>query len=498
MLKRTLSFRVVGPTVFVSLLLLGSCTGVAVYLHRQQRGSAERYGENVGSRRVAHELEVALNEMLLSELRAVLHPATDRSQTNAERISELYERIDGLLGEAQDLADKPTERELVAKLVESFRGYTEARQAALAAPAVASQERRLGAIETLDSDTLPICRDLRRFNSQATEESQAAHALTVRWMAWGLAAVGVIGSLAGSFLGYGVARGLRRSIYQLSVRVRDAADKLGQERPALTITEDGDLHHVHQQMHGIIGEVEQVVERLQQREREVLRNEQMAAVGQIAAGVAHELRNPLTSIKMLVQTKRRQPGAAGPSATDLQVIEQEIRRMERCLQTFLDFARPPRLVREPIDLAGVVDRTFTLIAGRASKQQVSLDFTAPDGPVGVSADREQLQQLLVNLTLNALDAMPRGGTLTVQIVSADGRAELRVLDTGPGISDQILPRLFEPFVSGKETGIGLGLVVSRRIAEDHGGGLDAHNRSEGGACFVFQLPMLTEALTRAV
>jgi two-component system sensor histidine kinase HydH len=168
--------------------------------------------------------------------------------------------------------------------------------------------------------------------------------------------------------------------------------------------------------------------------------------------------------------------------------------MERCLQTFLDFARPPKPERRHTDLANLIDRTFALVAGRARKQQVSLQFTRPTEAMTANVDPEQVHQLLVNLLLNALDAMPTGGTLTVELVrGTDGQAQIRVLDTGPGISQQILPRLFEPFVSSKETGIGLGLVVSRRIAEEHGGELSAYNVVERGACFTVSLPAAQES-----
>ena len=180
---------------------------------------------------------------------------------------------------------------------------------------------------------------------------------------------------------------------------------------------------------------------------------------------------------------------ASPVPIYLQIIEQEIRRMERCLQTFLDFARPPKPERRRTELVSIIERTFELIEGRARKQQVRLQLLPAAEPMTVDVDPEQVHQLLVNLALNALDAMPAGGALTVELARrGDGHIEIRVLDTGPGISPQILPRLFEPFVSSKETGIGLGLVVSRRIAEEHGGDLSAYNRLEGGACFTVSLP----------
>jgi two-component system sensor histidine kinase HydH len=181
-------------------------------------------------------------------------------------------------------------------------------------------------------------------------------------------------------------------------------------------------------------------------------------------------------------------------ANDLRLVEQEIRRVERSLQMFLDFARPPKPERRPLDLTTAVERAFGLISGRAAQQKVTLRFTKPEGAIVVEADADQIQQLLVNLTLNALDAMPCQGELRIELGhTADGQIELRVLDTGQGITPQMLPRLFEPFVTTKETGAGLGLAVSRRIVEDHGGKLWAENRPEGGACFTCRLDARRQA-----
>jgi signal transduction histidine kinase len=242
----------------------------------------------------------------------------------------------------------------------------------------------------------------------------------------------------------------------------------------------------------LVTQVERVAEERRQRERELLRADQLAMVGQMAAGVAHELRNPLTSIKMLVQTGQKgdSPGLADD---DLAIIEHEIRRLEKSLQRFLDFARPPRPERRPLNLAAVIDRALALIEGRARKQRVSLGFAPPAEPIIVEADVDQVQQLLLNLLLNSLDVMPDGGALTVELAgAARGQAELRVRDTGPGIPAELLPRLFDPFVSTKETGIGLGLAVSHRIAERHGGTLSAANQANGGACFVLRLTRVEE------
>jgi signal transduction histidine kinase len=221
----------------------------------------------------------------------------------------------------------------------------------------------------------------------------------------------------------------------------------------------------------------------------LLRVEQMMAIGQVAAGVAHELRNPLTSIKGLIQVNLRDLTARGVPAEDLTVIEQEIRRMESTLQTFLDFAQPPKPNRQPTDLSAIVERVFALVGGRARKQQVALHFLKPSQQVTANVDNDQIQQLLLNLVLNALDAMPQGGEIELDLHGTRDRfVELYVRDNGPGISPSILPKVFETFVSSKETGVGLGLPLSRRIAEDHGGTLTAYNLPEAGACFLLRLP----------
>ena len=133
---------------------------------------------------------------------------------------------------------------------------------------------------------------------------------------------------------------------------------------------------------------------------------------------------------------------------------------------------------------------YALVGGRARKQGVALRFARSDGPVWADGDQDQLQQLVLNLVLNAMDAMPDGGAVEVEVrPPRDGTAELLCRDTGPGIAAHILPKVFETFVSSKETGIGLGLPVSKRIAEDHGGALTAYNLPAGGACFALRLPV---------
>jgi C4-dicarboxylate-specific signal transduction histidine kinase len=190
---------------------------------------------------------------------------------------------------------------------------------------------------------------------------------------------------------------------------------------------------------------------------------------------------------MLVQAAQ-EDGAGGLTGEDLRVIEGEVRRQERSLQTFLDFARPSKPHRRSVEVVGIVHSVLGLVRGRCDKQRVKVRLDAPPGGLTLTADPDQLQQVLVNLVLNALDTMPAGGRLTITVRRRHGAAEIEMGDTGPGVPKALLPRLFEPFVSSKETGLGLGLVISKRIAEDHGGSLAAVHRPGGGASFIVRLP----------
>jgi two-component system sensor histidine kinase HydH len=301
--------------------------------------------------------------------------------------------------------------------------------------------------------------------------------------------LGLGGPIGGILCGYGIARGLSRTIYQLSVRVQDINQRLDQDVAAVNVAADGDLAHLDQQLQAVVRRVEDVAERVQRHQRDMLRAEQLSAVGQLAASVAHEVRNPLTSVKLLVEAALRSSNRKQLSLDDLQVIHGAVCRLEQTVQSFLDFARLPSPERSTGDLRGVVDQAVDLVRARARQQAVEIAVHCPNRPVLADVDAGQLGTVLVNLLLNALDAMPRGGAVAIDLgLSPDAKIQIRVSDTGPGISGELMSRLFTPFVSSKQTGTGLGLSISRRIVEEHDGRITASNPHGGGACFVITLP----------
>jgi signal transduction histidine kinase len=276
----------------------------------------------------------------------------------------------------------------------------------------------------------------------------------------------------------------------------------------------GELGQLENVVRLISERVEAIVDRLREHERKALAAEQLAAVGQLAAGMAHELRNPLTSMKMLVQGALAGSssdadgaldgwGSPGLRGRDLAVLEEEITRLEHLTQSFLDFARPPAPEKRTMDVRPLVEQTLAFVAGRVAAAAARVELVAPPTPVSAPIDPGQFRQVLLNLLLNALDALVGGGVITIVLkCEGDGWLTLQVADTGSGLPAALGERIFDPFTTTKETGAGLGLPICKRIAEVHGGTITAANRPEGGAVFTLRLPATPagpprEAITRS-
>jgi signal transduction histidine kinase len=242
------------------------------------------------------------------------------------------------------------------------------------------------------------------------------------------------------------------------------------------------------------------IERLERSERAALRAEQLAALGHLAAGMAHELHNPLTTIKMLVQAALtgndmgareemdpfRAPALDGD---DLAIVDEEVTRLEGLVRSFLDFARPPVPERRVVEVCSLVEQTLGLVADRAREAGVKIALDLPAVPIRMAVDPGQFRQVVLNLVMNALDAVRAGGQVEVHLgQDTGGELTLRVRDDGCGLPPELGSQIFDPFITSKETGLGLGLSICKRIAEAHGGTITCSNRPGRGAEFVVRLP----------
>ena len=232
---------------------------------------------------------------------------------------------------------------------------------------------------------------------------------------------------------------------------------------------------------------------------EVLRkNETLTTLGLLAAEIAHEIRNPLTVIKLLHGPLGADFATDDPRRRDLQVITEKIEQLEEIVARVLSFARAPSALHSQWALAEILDDTLVLLRAKLAQANVQLNYTSPARAVMVEGNKGQLQQVVLNLALNSLAAMPQGGELSVHCTQ-ENRAGARVVhvdlaDTGTGIPVAIQPRIFESFLSGRADGTGLGLAIAQRIVKDHHGELTLANTGPHGTTLRVSLPLLQAGL----
>lgn len=236
-------------------------------------------------------------------------------------------------------------------------------------------------------------------------------------------------------------------------------------------------------------EVTRKKEELDRAQEKLIRSERFAAIGQAAAHISHEIKNPLMLMAGFARQVRKHLAADDKDVEKLRIIEQEAGRLESLLNEVRDFSRPspPRI--EPGDLAATVEETAKMMAEGLKARGITVRIEAFRGLPPVPHDANRVRQVLINLMKNAAEAMPGGGEIRVSMDFEDGYAVLRVADTGPGIPADVAGRIFEPFCTTKDSGTGLGLAVCQRIVEDHRGEIGYASSPGKGTTFTVRLPV---------
>jgi signal transduction histidine kinase len=234
-------------------------------------------------------------------------------------------------------------------------------------------------------------------------------------------------------------------------------------------------------------QVQRLTHELEVKNRELARKNRLADLGQIASHVAHEVRNSLVPVTLYMSLLRRRLSDDSGSCDILEKIASGFTAVDSCVNDLLHFAadRDPRW--EWLDMRRLLAELLDSLRPQLEAQHIQATIDLPT-PFHLRADREMLRRALLNLCLNAMDAMPDGGTLSIAAYQAPGGIELEVADTGPGLTDDARRRAFEPFFSTKSHGTGLGLTIVSRIVEVHGGTCIAQNCPDGGAAFTLRFP----------
>lgn len=484
-----LVLRLVIPMVVISLTILGMGAFAAWDIQHQQVTTQNT---------ILREVEG------LFAVQRIYNSTTDVAQkfqeydveTNKDitKLSQLRDDSEGALQGAATYTQSKEEEALIRKIVDGYHRFWDELDKAIDITDIDSRHARLKTLfeKELVNDVRIPAEEYMQQSHLVVERAYEASRATTDLSRQGFLLIGLCGCAGGLVAGIAVARAIRQTLVRLDVSVRGVADSLGIAGHTVTFSQEGSVQEMESGLREMGQHVVTLVERLQQAELEMLRNEHFAALGQLAAGLAHEIRNPLMPIKMLVQTALAREGEAGLSRRSMEIIVAEIKRLEHTLQTFLDFARPQPPTKTTFRLSSVIGRTEHLLSTKLRQQNVNVVVSGSSQKTDIVADEIQLQQILLNLFLNAIDAMPKGGTIYVDAVdvidNSNQAAAIRIRDTGPGFTDQVLNKVFEPFMTTKETGTGLGLSICQRLVQAHGGTIQAGNAPEGGASFVITFP----------
>lgn len=240
-------------------------------------------------------------------------------------------------------------------------------------------------------------------------------------------------------------------------------------------------------------ELAKAYKELQQLQNHLIQSEKLAFIGKLAAGIAHEINNPLTSVLAMSSFMLGKIQKDDSTAGDLQIIVEETKRCKRIVEELLEFSRQREPERSPADVNRVIENCLAVVEKQHFFHNIKIVTKFEEHLPDTMVDKNQIKQVFVNIILNAQEAMPEGGTLTVRTqLAADGRfVEIRFIDTGYGISKEDIPRLFDPFFTTKRKtkGTGLGLSISYGIVSKHGGTINVISNVNEGSTFILKLPI---------
>ncbi len=380
-------------------------------------------------------------------------------------------------------------REKINSLKNQIEGYDSLTRALFAdSPGSALSEKRTGAMLTLGYDLIVKMEDIINLTSANLEKQERSILKTIHERKTLLFIMVTIGPFLTLGLAFFLIRGLTRPVNS----ILDATRRL----------KSGDLDHRIAKLDDEFGEVaasfNEMAASLKKQMQEMQRTEQLRICGEMAAGLAHEIRNPLAGMKVSIEVLLSELDIEERDREVLQKIIEQIRHLELLMKNLLNYARPVAAQPISVDVNKLLEKTVyfiekhpSFISGNPRKRLIrEFDQHLPE----IVIDAQQIQQVFLNILLNAAEAIPEGGTITVRTGHDDNvkNVTIEICDTGKGIPAGSTEKIFQPFFTTKGKGTGLGLAVTKRIVEEHGGSIVVFNNVSGGATFTITLPAGTD------
>ena len=479
----SLRSRILSILTMLVLVTVGG-GGISIwYMYTMDKFFTALIESDVDALRTSQELE----NSLVMQKGYVAYFFQDNDPQWLNQLNKYHEEFETWLKRARKWAVSPQERETLNRLESQYIRYSYHRDEVIN---LLKQEKKAEGFALQKSirvqffSIIELCHEFTRVHEEriasAREQLRNDAQLTTVLASAALVCVLVLGVVLAYVLLIQVLGPIRQLALATGPKGRGG---VGDEVQALSL-----------RFQDLIEDVDQTKSKLKWSREHLAQAEKWALVGKLAAGVAHSVRNPLTSVKMRLFSMERTLALAPSQKEDFEVISEEIRHIDTIVQNFLEFSRPPKLKMQKISPSDAVDMAIQLLRYRLESYDVKVDVKREERLPEIGADPDQLKEVFVNLMVNACEAMVDGGAISVS--EELGTSEnvgpvvlIKMADNGPGVPESIQEKLFQPFFSTKEEGTGLGLSIATRIVEEHGGWLDLKSKEGEGATFIITLPI---------
>jgi len=468
-------------TALVFITLMGGLVMIW-YTYRMEGLLTSIIDKNLAAYQAAEGLEAAL----VNQKGFVSYYFLDGNTEWLEQLKEYRQIFKDRLKDVRSLIENESQKNTIVGIEKEYSLYIAGKDRVIAH--YRAGDREIGAelhkkVRNRFFKILEFCEKLKTIHTERialVRQSSHSQAIKLRIIAGAAVVVGFSLAIVLAFV----------LVYHILKPVRRLTIEADREGGA--IESNNEISTLRRSVEGLLEDVDQTQSELERSREHLLQAEKMAMVGRLAAGMAHSIRNPFTSVKMRLFSLSRGLDLTETQKDDFNVIAEEIRHIDQIVQNFLEFSRPPKLKMQTIYPSTVVDHTLQLLEHRLKSYDVDIIVNRNRFMPVVEADPEQLKEVLVNIIVNACEAMTKGGTVTLEedvIIERHGQtAIIRICDTGPGITESIRDRVFQPFFTTKDEGTGLGLSIAARIIEEHGGRLNVTSEEGKGASFVIALP----------
>ena len=473
-------------SLLVLITLLGGVVMVR-YTYRMQELVNRIIDKDIAALEAAEELEIDLT----IQKGFVSYYFIDGNPEWLEKLKQHRQTFKAQVEKTLSLAQTEEQKRIIADIEVNYAEYVASKENVIQYYKEGKREEGADLHETLRpafSSILDLCRKYKLLAKENIRVVQRRSSIQARKLRMVAATAVLIVLFLGILLTFVLVHDILEPVRRLARETLHDS----RSRPV-----EDDVSALKKSVHGLIREYDHTSIELEKSREYLLQSEKMAMVGKLAAGTAHSIRNPLTSVKMRLFSLERNLDLNGAQQEDFTVISEEISHIDNILQNFLEFSRPPRLKLQMISPSEVVDQAALLLRHRLESCNGALTIERAKPLPEVKADPEQLKEAFVNIFVNACEAVPDGVAITVKeeerpLDGGSQAAVIRIVDNGPGIPEGIREKVFEPFFTTREEGSGLGLSIVARIVQEHGGSVTIESEQERGTSFVITLPITSQ------